>query len=62
MMDEARLMKYNIGISLSYQALGDIYLNAGMRPEAVEEYEKAMKTLQANSSCRKKYKKEYSSN
>lgn len=47
MMDEARLMKYNIGISLSYQALGDIYLNAGMRPEAVEEYEKAMKTLQA---------------
>ena len=47
MMDEARLMKYNIGISLSYQALGDVYLNAGMRPEAVEEYEKAMKTLQA---------------
>ncbi len=46
MMAEARLMEYNIGISLSYFALGDIYLNASMQPEAIEEYEKAIKALQ----------------
>lgn len=45
MMTEARLMECNIGISLSYFAFGDIYLNAGMRSEAKEEYEKAIKIL-----------------
>lgn len=42
MMILAQQMKYNIGIVLSYYALGDTYLNANMDPEAVEEFEKAM--------------------
>lgn len=46
MMAEAQAMKYNIGVALSYFALGDTYLNASMRPEATEEYEKAIKILQ----------------
>lgn len=45
MMTLAQQMKYNTGIALSYYALGDTYLNANMDPEAVEEYEKAMKIL-----------------
>ncbi len=46
MMSEAQAMGYGIGVSLSYYALGDTYLNASMQTEAVEEYEKALKTLQ----------------
>lgn len=46
MMTEAQIMRYDIGISLSYYALGDTYLNANMQTEAVEEYEKALKALQ----------------
>lgn len=46
MMAEAQSMRYDIGISLSYCALGDTYLNASMQNEAVEEYEKALKVLQ----------------
>ena len=42
MLAQARNMKYDIGIALSYYALGDTYLNAGMKSEAIEEYEKAI--------------------
>ena len=45
MMTESKLMNYNIGIALSYFALGDTYLNASMTSEAVEEYENAIKIL-----------------
>lgn len=46
MMHQARAMKYGVGIALAHLASGDIYLNAGMTSEAIEEYEKAMKILQ----------------
>lgn len=46
MMTEAQTMRYDIGVSLSFYAFGNTYLNANMQTEAVEEYEKALKTLQ----------------
>ncbi len=45
MMAEAKSMNYDIGIALSHFALGDTYLHASMTPEAVEEYENAIKIL-----------------
>lgn len=45
MMAQARKMNYETGIALSFFALGDTYLNAGMGPEAIEEYEKAFHIL-----------------
>lgn len=45
MLHQAQKMKSDIGIALSYFALGDTYLNASMKPEAKEEYEKAMTLL-----------------
>nr|WP_302831083.1 ATP-binding protein [uncultured Bacteroides sp.] len=45
MMTEAKSMNYDIGIALSHFALGDTYLHASMTPEAVEEYENAIKIL-----------------
>lgn len=46
MMAMAQQMKYDIGIALSHYALGDTYLYASMKPEAIEEYEKALGILQ----------------
>lgn len=45
MLAQAQQMKYDIGIALSYTALGDTYFNAGMIPEAIEEYQKALNML-----------------
>ena len=53
MLAQARNMKYDIGIALSYYALGDTYLNAGMKPEAIEEYERAIGLLQKISDSEK---------
>ena len=45
MLQQATLMKYDIGIAISHYAIGDIYLNANMTNEAIEEYEIAMQKL-----------------
>lgn len=45
MLEQARQMKNDIGIALSYFAFGDTYLNAYMNAEAIEEYEKAIEIL-----------------
>lgn len=45
MLAQAQQMKYDIGIALSYFALGDTYLNASMVPEAIEEYQKTINIL-----------------
>lgn len=45
LMSEARAMKDDTGIAISYFTFGDIYLYAGMETEAVEEYEKALNIL-----------------
>lgn len=45
MLLQAQNMKYDIGIALSYFALGNTYLNASMKPEAIEEYEKTLTLL-----------------
>lgn len=45
MLLQAQNMKYDIGIALSYFALGNTYLNASMQTEAIEEYEKAITLL-----------------
>ena len=39
MLQQATLMKYDIGIAISHYAIGDTYLNANMTNEAIEEYE-----------------------
>ena len=45
MLQQATLMKYDIGIAISHYAIGDTYLNANMTNEAIEEYEIAMQKL-----------------
>ena len=45
MLQQATLMKYDIGIAISHHAVGDTYLNANMTNEAIEEYEIAMQKL-----------------
>lgn len=45
MLAQAQQMEYKTGIALSYLALGDTYTNAGMMPEAVEEYWKAINII-----------------
>lgn len=45
MLQQATLMRYDIGIAISHYAIGDTYLNANMTNEAIEEYEIAMQKL-----------------
>lgn len=45
MLQQATLMKYDIGIAISHYAIGDTYLNANMNNEAIEEYEIAIQKL-----------------
>lgn len=45
MLQQATLMKYDIGIAISHYAIGDTYLNANMTNEAIEEHEIAMQKL-----------------
>lgn len=45
MLEQAQQIDYKTGIALSYLALGDTYINAGMMPEAVEEYRKAINII-----------------
>lgn len=45
MLQQATLMRYDIGIAISHYAIGDTYLNANMNNEAIEEYEIAMQKL-----------------
>ncbi len=44
-LDEAKKMKYDKGVAISYLAIGDAYFNASMIEEAVVEYEEAMQLL-----------------
>ena len=53
MLQQATLMKYDIGIAISHYAIGDIYLNANMTNEAIEEYEIAMQKLYKNADSEK---------
>lgn len=45
MLAQAQRMDYDAGIALSYLALGDTYINAGMMSEAVEEYRIAINII-----------------
>lgn len=45
MLAQAQQMDYDAGIALSYLALGDTYINAGMMSEAVEEYRIAINII-----------------
>lgn len=45
MLAQARKLKSDIGIALSYSSLGDTYLNADMVHEAIEEFHKAIGIL-----------------
>lgn len=45
MLQQATLMRYDIGIAISHYAIGDTYLNANMTNEAIEVYEIAMQKL-----------------
>ncbi|MCD7940738.1 MAG: ATP-binding protein [Bacteroides intestinalis] len=53
MLQQATLMKYDIGIAISHYAIGDTYLNANMTNEAIEEYEIAMQKLYKNADSEK---------
>ncbi len=44
-LQEAKKMKYDAGVAISYLAVGDAYFNASMMEEAIIEYEEAMQIL-----------------